>query len=56
MHNVGQLMVAMIVLETVNVWFYLPVLLISGAVTGVVIGIVGGLLVGRLQTYLRLQR
>ena len=56
MHNVGQLTVAMIVLETVNVWFYLPVLLISGAVTGVVIGIVGGLLVGRLQTYLRLQR
>ncbi len=56
MHNIGQLAVAMLVLETVNVWFYLPVLLISGAVTGVVIGIVGGLLVERLDKYLRLRR
>ena len=56
MHNVGQLLVAMVVLETVNVWFYLPVLLISGAVTGVAIGITGGLLVERLDKFLRLTR
>lgn len=56
MHNVGQLLVAMVVLETLNVWFYLPVLLISGAVTGVAIGITGGLLVDRLEKYLSLTR
>lgn len=51
-HNVGQLLVAMCVLETSNVWYYFPVLLISGAVTGTLIGLVGGLMVGRLQKYL----
>ena len=51
-HNVGQLLVAMCVLETGNVWYYFPVLLISGAVTGTLIGLVGGLMVGRLQKYL----
>lgn len=51
-HNVGQLLVAMCVLETGNVWYYFPVLLISGAVTGTLIGLVGGLMVDRLQKYL----
>ena len=51
-HNVGQLLVAMCVLETGNVWYYFPVLLISGAITGTLIGLVGGLMVGRLQKYL----
>lgn len=51
-HNVGQLLVAMCVLETGNVWYYFPVLLISGAITGTLIGLVGGLMVGRLRGYL----
>ena len=51
-HNIGQLLVAMCVLETGNVWYYFPVLLISGAITGTLIGLVGGLMVGRLQKYL----
>ena len=38
-HNVGQLAVAMLVLETVSLVYYGPVLLIAGVVTGLVIGI-----------------
>ena len=41
-HNVGQLIVAMIVVETYQVGYYLPVLLIAGLITGAVIGIVAG--------------
>lgn len=38
-HNVGQLIVAMLVLETLSLVYYGPVLLISGLVTGLLIGI-----------------
>lgn len=40
-HNVGQLLVAMIVVQTVAVAFYLPYLMISGILTGLIIGIAG---------------
>lgn len=39
-HNIGQLIVAMIVVETYQVGYYLPVLLVAGVVTGTLIGIV----------------
>lgn len=39
-HNVGQLIVAMLVLETSALVYYGPVLLLSGLVTGLIIGIV----------------
>lgn len=39
-HNIGQLIVAMVVLETASLVYYGPVLLISGLVTGLLIGIV----------------
>ncbi|MDY3250307.1 MAG: Gx transporter family protein [Candidatus Choladocola sp.] len=38
-HNIGQLAVAVCVVENLNLMYYLPVLLISGTVTGLVIGI-----------------
>lgn len=47
-HNIGQLIVAMIVVETYSVAYYLPVLLISGLVTGLVIGIAAGEMLKRL--------
>ena len=40
MHNVGQLIVAMLVLETVSLAYYGPVLLIAGLLTGFLIGII----------------
>ena len=40
MHNAGQLIVAMLVLETVNLMYYGPVLLVAGLLTGFLIGTV----------------
>ena len=38
-HNMGQLLVAMAVVETYRVGYYFPVLLIAGLATGLLIGI-----------------
>ena len=37
-HNIGQLLMAALVLETTAVWYYLPILIISGSITGLLIG------------------
>lgn len=47
-HNGGQILVAMALLETDRLAWYLPVLWISGTVAGVLIGIVAGVLVERV--------
>ena len=46
-HNIGQLLVAAAVLETVRLGWYLPVLLASGTLTGAAIGAAGGIVVER---------
>lgn len=38
-HNLGQIMVAAAVVENINLFYYYPVLLLAGVVTGVLIGI-----------------
>lgn len=48
-HNLGQLAVAMAVLGTVRLGWYLPVLLVSGTAAGAVIGIAGGLAAERVK-------
>lgn len=40
-HNIGQLLMAFFVLESGAVWYYLPILMLSGCLTGSVIGILG---------------
>ena len=50
-HNVGQLLVAMLVLETMSLVYYGPVLLISGVVTGLVIGIVSSEVIKRIGNH-----
>ena len=47
-HNVGQLIVAIIVMENLNIAYYMPVLLISGLITGFVIGLVASEMLKRL--------
>lgn len=39
-HNIGQIVVAMCVLENMKLIYYLPVLMIAGTVTGILIGVV----------------
>ena len=47
-HNIGQLAVAMLVVETYSVMYYLPVLLIAGLFTGFLIGAVSAEVLKRL--------
>ncbi|MCU6762553.1 Heptaprenyl diphosphate synthase component I [uncultured Roseburia sp.] len=39
-HNVGQLLIALVIVDNINLVFYFPVLMVAGALTGTVIGIV----------------
>ena len=48
-HNVGQLIMAAVVLESVSIGYYFPVLLISGLITGFVIGVVSNEMMKRLK-------
>ncbi len=47
-HNIGQLIVAMLVVETFQVAYYVPVLLTAGLITGCVIGILAQEMLRRL--------
>ena len=49
MHNVGQIAVASIMLDTNVVIYYLPFLILSGTIAGIVVGIVSALLVKRIN-------
>ena len=50
-HNIGQVLVAMAVLENAALVYYLPFLLASGLGAGVLVGVAGGLLVRRLPSW-----
>ncbi|MBQ6994092.1 MAG: Gx transporter family protein [Lachnospiraceae bacterium] len=39
-HNVGQLLLAAVVVENMSVFYYMPVLLVAGVITGMLIGVV----------------
>lgn len=41
MHNIGQLMMAAVVLKTIPFFYYTPILILSGIVTGMAIGFLG---------------
>lgn len=49
MHNVGQIIMAIILLGTEQIALYLPVLVITGTVTGVIIGVVADLVIKRFE-------
>ena len=48
-HNIGQIIVAMIILESINIIFYLPILMLVGMFAGVVIGIIGNETIKRIK-------
>ena len=48
-HNLGQILVACLVLETDVLLYYLPILILSGTITGAVIGIASSIVIKRLQ-------
>ena len=51
-HNIGQLIMAALVLKTSAVWYYLPVLIISGSITGLLIGFLTGEICKRISNIL----
>ena len=48
-HNIGQLGVAVILTETIRIAYYVPVLLVSGMITGLLMGFVAKLIVDRVD-------
>lgn len=48
-HNIGQLIMAAIVLDSLSIAYYLPVLLISGVLTGFIIGFIANEMLKRLR-------
>ena len=53
LHNMGQLIVAMAVVENIHLVSYLPPLMIAGTVTGMLIGIISGQVVPRIKHVLK---
>lgn len=51
LHNIGQIIAAVLWTQTAEIAYYLPVLLVSGTVAGTVIGLLAGLLVKRLEKW-----
>ncbi len=52
-HNIGQIFVAAFLVENVKIVYYLPVLLLSGLVTGLLIGLVSDEAMRRLGAVVR---
>ena len=49
-HNFGQICVAMLVMHNTKLFYYFPVLLLSGVITGAMIGYLSGIVINRLHT------
>ena len=52
-HNVGQLVIAALVVENRAVFYYLPFLLAAGSAAGAVIGMLGGIVTKRIGPAVR---
>jgi hypothetical protein len=48
-HNIGQILVAVIILKNALIFSYLPYLMIAGIVTGLLIGILASLIINRIK-------
>jgi heptaprenyl diphosphate synthase len=53
-HNIGQVIVAAVVLETLGLFGYLPVLLLCGLGAGCAVGVLGGILISRCKKALNI--
>ena len=53
-HNIGQIIVAMLVLETQSLLYYLPFLIVIGTITGVLIGFVANLITTRVKSVFKM--
>jgi len=51
LHNVGQIIMAMFLLGTAELGYYLVVLAVTGTVSGVLIGISGSVMINRIPEW-----
>lgn len=51
-HNVGQIIMAIIYVNNPSLLYYLPLLLVSGVVSGALIGLLGALTISRIKKIL----
>ncbi len=51
LHNLGQILVAMLVLETAEIGYYMIVLTLTGTLAGVLVGLAGGLVLRSLKNF-----
>ena len=47
-HNLGQVLVAMLIFENVGMFYYFPMLIVTGVAAGVFVGILAGLVIKRM--------
>ena len=52
-HNIGQLIVASIILDSINIFWYAPALMLAGSVTGALIGVLATELIPRIAFLFR---
>ena len=48
-HNLGQIIVAIFVLDTASLIYYFPFLVVVGTVSGIVIGVISGMIIERFK-------
>ena len=51
-HNIGQLSVAVLLMENARIYYYTPVLLVTGTIAGVIIGVLSALLLKKIPRQL----
>lgn len=49
LHNMGQLTIAALLINDIRIFYYLPVLMISGTIAGVAIGVAAELVIRRAK-------
>ncbi len=48
-HNAAQILVAAFIFSTPQIWYYMPILVITGTVSGVLVGVAGAFSLKRLE-------
>ena len=50
-HNIGQILVAILMTETAEIMYYLPILLFTGTISGIIIGLIASMTVKKLEKF-----
>ena len=50
-HNVGQILVAMLLMQTTQIGYYMIVLSVTGIVSGIFVGLLGGFVIKRISKF-----